>query len=87
MVVAFDPRQDFFNVVEAADQASPEIKALGPKASGPSWRSVEGIEPRAQRIVDDSLEGLPSPFHVSLEPRRDIVIQRQCGSHIMMLTV
>ena len=86
MVVAFNTREDLLNVVEAADQALTEIKAFSPEAFRPCRRFVERIEPGAQRIVDDSLERLPSPFYLSLESSRDITIQRQCGPHIMMLT-
>lgn len=87
MVVAFDPRENLFDVVEAADEALAEVKAFGPKAPGPSWRFVQGIEPDAQRIVDNGLERLPALPHLTLQPRRNIIVQRQCRSHIMMLTV
>jgi hypothetical protein len=30
---------------------------------------------------------LPALPHLTLQPRRNIIVQRQCRSHIMMLTV
>jgi hypothetical protein len=75
MVVAFDPREKLLDVVQAADEALPKVKAFGPKAPGPSCRFVEGIEPGAQRIVDNRLERLPALLHLTLEPHRHIIIQ------------
>jgi hypothetical protein len=43
-------------------------------------------EGRAQEIIDDRSKRPPGPPNLGLEPGGDIIIERQCGAHIMMLS-
>ena len=44
-------------------------------------------ERAAQVIVDDRLEGSPGAARFRLQAGRDVVLQRQSGSHILMLPI
>jgi hypothetical protein len=85
MVVAFDSGEHLFDVIEAPDEAVAEIEAFCPETAGAGGRFVERFETRAKRIVNGGFQRPSAPLHETLEPRRDIIIQCQRRSHIMML--
>ena len=53
----------------------------------PRPRRGRGGQTSAERLVDDRAERPPSPSRERLQLGGDVVIQRQGGSHILMLTV
>ena len=53
----------------------------------PRPRRGRGGQTSAKRLVDDRAERPPSPSRERLQLGGDVVIQRQGGSHILMLTV
>ena len=56
-----------------------DLKALEP------WHRAALREARAQQIVDERLERLSRAPRFGLQARGDVIIQGQCGSHILML--
>jgi len=45
------------------------------------------VQGSAQQVVDDCLERLTRIARLRLYGVRDVVIERQCGSHVMMLAL
>ena len=86
MILALDAREHFFNVVEAADQARSAVEASGLERFARWARSVCGVKARAQDIVHKRFER-DAPFSpLALQPHRNVVIERQRGTHIVMLS-
>ena len=86
MIVAFDPREHLFDIVEAAETARTQIEPG--RADGACFprRLVNGFEPCPQDVVHDGLEALTALFHLAFQPSHHIIVDCQCRSHIMMLT-
>ena len=85
MVFALGAREGFFDVVEAPDQAWSEVESFRFERLA-RLRLLEGVEPGAERVVHDLLERrLPFALR-ALEAHCDVVVKRQGGPHIMMLT-
>jgi hypothetical protein len=84
MALALGSRQDFFDVVEAPDQARSEVEPFGTKRdarTGP----LERAQTRTQGIIHERLERYAAAFSFLFKPRRHIVINRQRRPHIVMM--
>lgn len=85
MVFAFGSGQRAFNVVKAADQTGTQVHRSGRKGFPWSTPSPGGVEARPEQVIDEGLEpDLPLAL-LLLHARRDVIIQRQRGSHDLML--
>lgn len=87
MTLAFDPRQHFLDIVEAADEARPEAEAG--RAKGPAvgaWR-VARVESRPQDFVHERLERLAALALLALQPHAHVIVQGQRCPHIAMLYI
>jgi len=61
-----------------------ELAGLDPKRRHLFLRTPR--QPFAESLVDDLLEWAASALHLFSELCRDVVIERQCGSHVLMLS-
>ena len=86
MVFALGARQHLFDVVEAADEARPEIEAFGAEGPFPFLRLTR-IETGSKDVVDDRLERVSALFHFLFEPHCDVFVQCQRGAHTLMVSV
>lgn len=87
MVLALDACQDVGDVVEAPDQTWAEVKPLRPETRARRAPPTSGIQSGPKQIVHDDLERLPALADRLLQPGRDILVQGQRRSHIMMLSM
>ena len=85
MGFAFDAGQHFLNVVQAADETGPEIKASGAERLSGVAGPLDASKTRAQRLIDNDFQRLPPPAGQLLETSGDILLQGQRGPHSMML--
>lgn len=84
MILPFSPGQHLLDVVETADAAAAKMEwddAIRSRFGGGS----HGVEPATERLVHRVLERPAPPFHRSIEQGGNIVVQRQGGSHDLML--
>lgn len=87
MMLALGARQHLFDVVETADQAGAEIEAARAKAFPRGSGPVHRIKTDPERLVDHHFESPPSLSNDPRQPRRDVGIERQRCSHVLMLQI
>lgn len=84
MPLAFDARQHFFDVVQAANEAGTKTETSG--LEGPRHRRFfDRGEAGAKRFVDDGLQRLPPFTGHLLQPGGDVLLERQGRSHHVMI--
>ena len=85
MVGALDPFEQFADVVEGeARPEAAETACLDAERSA-LCGGTSRHQTMPQRLVDDVAKGAPRSAGHGLQPRRDILIERQGGAHILML--
>lgn len=85
MALALDSREHFLDVIQAPYQARTEIEAGRPERRSALRGSVELSQTGPQRFVHHGLERLTALTRHVLEPRGDVLLQRQGSAHILML--
>lgn len=85
MAFTLGARQQFLDVVEAANKARTQIEALGPEGPALPPGRLPSIEGGSQEVVDDRLEGFASFAHFLFESHGHVVVQSERRAHIMML--
>jgi hypothetical protein len=86
MILTFGPRQDFFNIVQAADEAGPKREAgRAKRLAFRPWRPP-GFEAGPEEVVNQGLERPLASLQFPLQPGTHIIVQRQGCPHIMMLS-
>jgi hypothetical protein len=76
--------EEFRDVVVVQPKSATERARPDPKGFRGS-RSASLIQGRAEQVVDELFKGTTRFAHFRLELRRDILVERESGSHIMML--
>ena len=85
MRFTFDPGQNTGDVIQTPNQARAQIEAGRPKRLPAGGRPFEDRQAGPQGVVHDRFPALPpTASHVS-EPGGDIFLERQGGSHEVML--
>ena len=85
MRFAFDPRQHPLNIVETSEQARAQVEAGGLKRAA-NRPLIEDGQAGTQGVVHNGLERPSALPHQLLEAHRDVGIQGNSGSHILMLS-
>lgn len=75
MFLAFRPRQDFFDVVEAADQARAEVKRLHGEGLGCRRCRRQQGQARSKGSVDGVFERVAARTHGALQLGGDIGVK------------
>ena len=85
MRLAFHACQHAGHIVEAPDEARSEVERRRPKGPATRLCLLERRQTRSQRRVDDLLQRLPASPCGLTQSGRDVLVQRERGSHDLML--
>ena len=85
MSLTLRARENLGDVVEAADQAGTQVEALRSEPAARRTRLSGRFQTGPEQVVHDDLEGLPALADDLVQPRRDVLVERERGSHIKML--
>lgn len=85
MTLTLNPRQHFFDIVQAADETRTEIEPIRSKLPAGRCRLVEARQAEPERLVHDALEGLPPAAGGLRQPRGNVLVECQGCAHDLML--
>jgi hypothetical protein len=85
VIFALGAREHFFDVVETADTARTEVETARSEVVALAGRDIERVESCAQNLIHERFEPDATLPLFALQPRTHVIIERQRGSHIMML--
>ena len=85
MALALDASQHVRDVVQAPDQAGPQVESFRAESGPRRPRPCGGLQSRPKQVVHDNLERLPAFAGDLLQPSGNVCIQGECRAHIMML--
>lgn len=83
---AFDLFQEIGDAVGVETRAAAS-ETSGSNAEGRTLRRAVRHQAAAQSVVDDLAKGAAGPPALGLQLRRDVIVQRQGGAHIMMISI
>jgi len=85
VILAFDARQDLFDVVEAAHQARPQVETLGTERPARRAGTVHPVQPAPERLIDQHLERPALLPDGGFQPGGHVVVQREGCPYDVML--